>query len=230
MVVSLGGSCLTEWRDERRRSHCWKHSSHSIGNPLHVRSARCIKGELWLQKRTSEQAPPPVNSLPGLLYDRDSLSFFLCRDIASTSEDVETIFHRDALHFTGEAPSPDVLGRPFLEANIWTRICFYLRCQPGARRTAGVPPAPRGVQQESVSRWMAADAAEFARGSSLKTATRHCRVIAQRAWSATSEVDPAPLRASVEVSCCLPLTSIMLFTHFVCLLVTFQTSQAPLFL
>lgn len=78
-------------------------------------------------------------------------------------------------------------------------VVSYLRCQPHAQRTVGVPLKSPLVQQESVSRWTAVDAAKFVLGSSSKTAAGHSHVTTQRDWSATLEVDLVLIRASVEV-------------------------------
>ena len=94
---------------------------------------------------------------------------------------------------------------------------FYLRCQPRARRTAGVPPTPQNVQQESASCWMAVDAVKCVHGSSLRTAARNSHVTTQRDWSATLEGDTALLRASVEVqslSFSSFLMNLQIFSHF----------------
>lgn len=84
-------------------------------------------------------------------------------------------------------------------------VTLYLRCQPRARRSAGVPLTAPDVRQVSVSCWMAVDAVKFVHSSSLRIAARHSRVTTQRDWSATSEGDMALFGASVEVQwllCC----------------------------
>lgn len=75
----------------------------------------------------------------------------------------------------------------------------HVRCQPHAQRNAGVRPTPPVVRQVSASRWTAVDAVKSVRNSSLMTAASCSHAITQRDWSATTEVDPALLRASVEV-------------------------------
>lgn len=78
-------------------------------------------------------------------------------------------------------------------------VMSHVRCQPHARRNAGVCPTPPDVQQVSASRWTAVDAVKSVRSSSLMTAASCSHAITQRDWSATMEVDTALLRASVEV-------------------------------
>lgn len=74
-----------------------------------------------------------------------------------------------------------------------------VRCQPRAQRSAAARLPARDVPQASASCRTAADAAQFARGSSSRTAVSRSRAIAQRDWSATTEGCAALRRASVGV-------------------------------
>lgn len=189
-----------------------KHSCHSFGTPLQPAHTsgllRVYKRRRELRKRENKHSFTRCQVCCEI-----ETSFFLhfyFGKITSTSEDMWDVFLCVMLCVSlvrGNHPCSiicRVIRRPiFVNVSFRnTRFFYDLRCQPRARGTAGVPLTPPGVQQESVSRWTAADAVKRAAGSSLTTAARHGHVITPRDWSATSEGAKALLRASVEVSCC----------------------------